>query len=70
MDLKSLSKEGRGCILMMELKKFLWECLIPSELRWNLLLLKNNSIKEEKTCWYVTEEFNFFWKGNLKLYMF
>ena len=30
MDLRSLSKEGRDCILIMELKKILWECLIPS----------------------------------------
>ena len=31
MDLRCLNKEERDCILMMELEKILWECLIPSE---------------------------------------
>ena len=31
MKLRSLNKEERDDILMMELKKILWECLIPSE---------------------------------------
>ena len=43
---------------MMELKKILWECLIPSEfikslfqeeLKMEYFVIKNNNIKEEKT---------------------
>ena len=37
MDLRSLNKEERDCILMMKLKKILWECLIPSEFIKSLL---------------------------------
>ena len=42
MDFRSLNKKERNCILMMELKKILWECLIPSEFIKSLFQEKLN----------------------------
>ena len=59
MDLRCLNKEERDCILMMELEKILWECLIPSEFFKNLfqkelnigsfvIFLKTTVLKKKK----------------------